>query len=445
MIGKPASPSLKLWSNERLVGTWSTNPGGADTLHYHEDWVSAEDSWPVSLSLPFRPNNAPHEGRHVRAYFENLLPDSEEILKRAACRYTRGSTDSFDLLAQIGCDCAGGLQILPEHMAPAFPKALNGRMLGDDEVAKILRATVSDAVSPAEDQPLVALAGAQEKTALLYLDGKWYLPKYGTATTHILKLPMGLIGNQRLDLSESVENEWLCSLILNAYGLPVARCNPVSFAGIKALAVERFDRQLETTGQLHRLNRLPQEDLCQAHGLAPHKKYESDGGPGIERIMKLLEGSITPAEDKLAFFKAQIVFWMLCAPDGHAKNFSIQFFPGGKYKLAPLYDVLSAHPLLGEGPSKISGYRVKLAMAARSKNAHWKVREIQRKHWMAVAERHDVVSSNGQSPSSIIDGLVASTPEVIRKVRARLPLTFPLALADSVLHGMQSSADRLAR
>ena len=102
---------------------------------------------------------------------------------------------------------------------------------------------------------------------------------------------------------------------------------------------------------------------------------EADGGPGIDAIFQLLEGSMSREHDRRVFFQAQVLFWMLCATDGHAKNFSLFIRPRGRYQLTPLYDVLSACPVLGEGPSEgLAALEAKLAMAVRTKNAHWKMK-----------------------------------------------------------------------
>ena len=140
----------------------------------------------------------------------------------------------------------------------------------------------------------------------------------------------------------------------------------------------------------------------------------------------------------------QAHFWMLCAPDGHAKNFSLFLRPGGAYELTPLYDVLSAYPLLGDGPSQLSPFKVRLAMAARSRNAHWRMHEIQRRHWLAMGERYGVVTPDGRNAQSVLDDLVARTPGVVQIVRARLPQGFPQDLADTILNGLHAAADRLA-
>lgn len=180
------------------------------------------------------------------------------------------------------------------------------------------------------------------------------------------------------------------------------------------------------------------------HGDAPHLKYEADGGPGIDRIMGLLDGSAHREADRLTLFRSQVLFWMLCAPDGHAKNFSLALRPGGAYALTPLYDVMSAYPLLGEGPGKLSPHRIRLAMAVRSKNAHWKMQDIQRRHWLGLGQRYGIVTSDGADAASIVDNLVARTPEVARTVRALLPEGFPQPLADRILQGLRHAADKLA-
>ena len=404
----------------------------------------------LSLSLPFMPGNIAHRGPHVRAWSENLLPDSKDIRERMAHRYRADSTDAFDLLAEADRDCAGALQILPDRTSGTASSGVapggepNDRGPGDHAAAshhhaagagprgRRRRPPYLDRRRPGEDGPPA--------------DGwQWYLPHGATPTTHILKLPLGLIGGMRLDMRHSVENEWLCARILAAYGLPVATCEPLVFEDMKVLAVERFDRAWWVAPQGdRRLVRLPQEDMCQAKGLPPTAKYEADGGPGIDAIFQLLEGSLAREHDRRAFFQGQVLFWMLCATDGHAKNFSLVIRPGVRYQLAPLYDALSAYPVLGERPSKISSHKAKLAMAVRTKNAHWKVKDILRRHWLELGTRHGVVTADGRPAQAVVDDLVARTPEALAQVRAQLPHGFPADVADSILEGVQGAAARLA-
>jgi serine/threonine-protein kinase HipA len=441
--------TLGLWMNGARVGTWRMAPNTPDTLWYDPAWVQSAQGRPLSLSLPFMPGHAAHRSEKVRTYFENLLPDSKEIRERLARRFKTGSIDAFDLLAEIGRDCVGALEILPDDQTSAGTREVNAEPLSDAQVAQTLRNATTPQPGAWGDEDgefRISIAGAQEKTALLLHDGRWCMPRGHTPTTHIFKLPLGLVGGMQLDWRDSVENEWVCALILRAFGLPVAACQPMQFEDVKALVIERFDRKWwmpPEGGQ--RLLRLPQEDMCQALGVGPSAKYEADGGPGMDRILDLLNGSMTREQDCRTFFKAQLLFWMLCATDGHAKNFSLFMRPGGRYQLTPLYDVLSAYPVLGEGPGKMSPHRAKMAMAVRSKNAHWKMREILRRHWVLLGIRHGVLTEGGEPVESLIEDIVARTPAVIAAVRAQLPQGFPEAVADSIFSGVQAAANRLAQ
>jgi serine/threonine-protein kinase HipA len=225
-----------------------------------------------------------YHSESVRAYFENLLPDSKHIRERIARRFNTGSTEAFELLAEIGRDCVGALEILPEGQISAGTSSLQAEPLSEAQVAQILRGATTPSAMGRDvdgDDFRISIAGAQEKTALLLHNGQWCLPRGSTPTTHLFKLPLGLIGGMKLDMRDSVANEWLCALILKEFGLPVAACQPMQFEDVKVLVVERFDRVWWTppSGD-NRLIRLPQEDLCQATGVPPDAKYEADGGPG---------------------------------------------------------------------------------------------------------------------------------------------------------------------
>jgi serine/threonine-protein kinase HipA len=430
--------------NGERVGSWSASPAG-DELRYEASWLASPQARPLSLSLPFRPGNLPHRGNAVRDYFENLLPDSKPIRERLARRFRTATTGAFDLLAEIGRDCVGALQMLPEGQDPGNVKRVQARPLDEAGVARALLATLTPGAFDEQDSNAddfrISMAGAQEKTALLWHEGQWWRPTGTTPTTHILKLPLGLVGNMKLDLRDSIENEWLCAQILQAYGLPVARCHPLSFGEQRALGVERFDRRWAADGSW--LVRLPQEDMCQATGTPAHAKYEADGGPGIDRILDVLNASRRRVQDRETFFRAQLLFWLLCAPDGHAKNFSISLHVGGAFSLTPLYDVVSAYPVLGHGPNQISPHRVRLAMALRCRSAHWRMRDMLRRHWEEVGRRHGVVSEAGQGVDGMIQDVIGRTPAALEAVAARLPAGFPKHVADSILSGIAAAVRRL--
>lgn len=433
--------------NGQRVGAWTLAPNAPDLLQYDPAWLQSEAGRPLSLSLPFLPGNAPHRGQPVRAYFENLLPDSRDIRERLARRFGTGSTSAFDLLAEIGRDCAGALEILPDDQASAGVAPVQAEPLTEAQVAQVLRDTTTPQAAGRgsdDDDFRISIAGAQEKTALLWHGGQWCLPHGSTPTSHILKLPLGLVGGMRLDMRDSVDNEWLCALLLKAFGLPVATCHPLQFEDMKVLGIERFDRHWwPAPDGTPRLLRLPQEDLCQATGVGPEAKYEADGGPGMDRILRVLDGSAARTQDRRHFFQAQLLFWLLCATDGHAKNFSLFLRPGGRYRMTPLYDVLSAYPVLGEGPARISPHRVKMAMALRSKNVHWRMRDIHRRHWLALGTRHGITTEDGRGAEAVIDEIVARTPAVIAEVQGQLPAWFSGRVAASILGGLAAAAQRL--
>lgn len=431
---------LAVWMNAERVGTWTLGTNNAHTFAYEESWVDSPASRPLSLSMPLQPSEVPYRDEVVESFFDNLLPDSRDIRRRIQTRFHTTSTRAFDLLAEIGRDCVGAVQLLPMDTTPTGLDRIDGETLTEADVARLLRGTPAAAFPGLHDYDdfRISLAGAQEKTALLRHDGRWNRPLGATPTTHIFKLPLGRVGNMQADFTTSVENEWLCAQIVAAFGLPVAACEIAVFEDQKALIVERFDRRMAQAGT-HWL-RLPQEDCCQALGVPPAVKYEADGGPGIKSILDLLLGAQDAAADRLRFFKAQLVFWLLCATDGHAKNFSLAIEPQGRYRLTPLYDVLSAYPILGRGTNQLAPERARMAMAVSGQNRHYEWSRILRRHWISTARAYGIAEDVAQA---MIDELVASTPAAIEKVTASLPATFPANVADAVFAGMSTAARKL--
>jgi serine/threonine-protein kinase HipA len=414
-------------------------------LEYDDEWMRSDLGRPLSLSLPFGIDaSTPLRGERVQNYFDNLLPDSEAIRRRMAARFKTHSLEPFDLLAAVGRDCVGAIQLLDDDAPAPRIDVTEGTALNDEDIEELLKRALApgapgQATVDEDDQDdfRISLAGAQEKWALLRHQGRWLRPHGATPTTHILKLPLGLVGNSRVDLSTSVENEWLCLSILRAYGLPVAECEMQSFGKQKALVVARFDRQIDAQKGSWYL-RLPQEDFCQATGRSPLMKYEADGGPGLAELANLLKQSVQPGDDLRTLFAAQILFWMLSAPDGHAKNFSIHLLAQGRYRLTPLYDVMSILPAAGHGPNQFNWHRAKLAMAVSGKNRHYLIKDIQRRHFNAMAQ-----AILGVSAEPLIQDLLARTPAVIEQMYGSLPGGYPARVAEAILEGLRAAAQRL--
>jgi serine/threonine-protein kinase HipA len=439
MAGRPSRKrALDVWMNGELVGQWTFAGGAAHTFTYAASWLDSPNARPLSLSLPLAQGTDAFTGDLVEHYFDNLLPDSLAIRKRIAARFSAGSTHAFDLIEKIGRDCVGAVMLLPAGADAPDVRKTEAQPLSEAEVERLLDDTIAGPVPGAdeEDELRISIAGAQEKTALLW-QGQWCRPHGATPTTHILKLPLGEVGGMRADFSTSVENEWLCSLLAKAFGLEAADSEIQRFGRHKVLVVKRFDRRQMASW----LARLPQEDFCQALGYPSELKYENKGGPGMAAILDKLRGSANAAADRENFLAAQLLFWLLAAPDGHAKNFSIFLEKDGAYRLTPLYDVLSAWPVIDDGPNKFQWKKVSMAMALRASNAHYRIAEMQRRHWNDMARRNAV----GSDFEATIERFIARAPAAIEEVAAQLPADFPASVADPIFEGIRSQVAALER
>jgi serine/threonine-protein kinase HipA len=427
---------LDVFMNGKLVGHWSQSPQG-ESFQYAPSWLDDTHFRPISLSLPALPGNPPLTDK-VESYFDNLLPDSKTIRQRLGGRYGKNPDNAFDLLAETGRDCVGALQILAHGEAPQNLFSIEAKPLTEAEIARHLRriTTSGNRLLDEEDDLRLSIAGAQEKTALLWHEDQWQMPHGATPTTHIFKLPLGLIGNlKNFDMTDSVENEWLCAKLCEGLGLPVAPCEIGQFEDQKVLIVERFDRRLEEDGSW--IIRLPQEDMCQALGYPSHLKYQDKGGPGIEAIMNLLRASEEAETDRLNFFMAQVFFWLIAGIDGHAKNFSIALLPQGQFSMTPLYDVLSAHTIIK--PSGLSYAKAKLAMSVRGKTTHYNLREISYRHWVTMAAKLGLGAIIGDAIAYLLD----QVDEVIENVAAQLPESFPSGTASAIFAGIRQQKERM--
>lgn len=425
MVRRQTHISLNVFLNGRLVGFLRRMSTGAIDFQYDASWLDWESALPISLSLPLRESR--YVGAPVAAVLDNLLPDNEDIRRRLAARVKVEGHDPYSLLSVIGRDCAGALQFLPDGEEPGPVGQISGRPISDDDVARILEDLGRTPLGLTEEGEFrMSIAGAQEKTALLFWNGQWIIPHGSTATTHILKPQIGRRGI--LDFSMSVENEYLCMQFTAALGLPTARTSMMELGGKRVLMVERFDRLWTEDG---RLLRLPQEDCCQALSVPPNLKYEADGGPGIGDILTLLKGSDDPEYDQKMFMKAMIVFWLMGATDSHAKNFSVFLGPGGRFHMTPLYDVMSAQPYFDTG--QITRNKVKLALSV-GKRGHYTVNTIVPRHFIETAEESGMPARTVQA---LLEELLVQTPDAIDIVLKNLPPNFPEEIASSISEGMK--------
>ncbi|WP_305458328.1 type II toxin-antitoxin system HipA family toxin [Photobacterium leiognathi] len=429
---------LTVAMNGILVGSLTKASSGAISFQYDPSWLSRPGARAISLSMPLR-HDAYH-GDIPYNFFDNLLPDNEEIRSRIQSRFQAATKRPFDLLSTIGGDCVGAIQLYPPQHSLQDVRQIQAEPLTESRMAQVLRGYQSDAplgMLDDMDDFRISIAGAQEKTGLLWYQDQWHLPLGSTSTSHILKLPIGILPHKNIDLSDSCENEWLCLKIAAAFGFEVNDANIIYVEEIKALALTRFDRRWSQDGSW--LMRLPQEDMCQALGVAPALKYESDGGPNIASIMQFLLGSRTSTQDREVFFKAQILFWLLAAIDGHGKNFSLFLEPESRYSMTSLYDIISAYPLMDS--NSIPKQKAKMAMALTGTKKYYKWQTIQPRHFLSTAK---AVGFSTQRANELMSEMKNQAPSVIEKVRQQLPNDFPTEISESIFNGVLKQAGRLA-
>jgi len=428
------SMRLSVALNGWLVGTLDRAPNGAVSFAYAPEWLEDEQrAIPVSFSLPLREDR--YSGAEVSAYFDNLLPDNDQIRRKVAEKVGAAGTDAFNLLAKIGRDCVGALQFLPDGAEIPPPGPPQGMPLDDAEIADTIRnlAAAPLGIRPdGEREFRISIAGAQEKTAFLWNDG-WCLPQGATPTTHIFKPQLGELPNG-LDMTRSVENEHFCLTLCRELGLDAAESEILDFEDTRILSIKRFDR-IETEDG--RLLRIPQEDFCQALSVPSTLKYNNEGGPGIEQCLSLLKSSDYPEEDRLAFLKAQIVFWLIAAIDGHAKNFSIFLMRGGRFRVTPLYDVMSAQPDYFLG--KMRRKDLKLAMAI-GNNRHYIVNEIMPRHFFQSAEAAGVQTEQAMA---LLHELEQNAAAGMQRAVQAMPDDFPAAIYEPIQEAVQAKLSEI--
>ncbi len=412
--------------NGRLVGWLRKAASGAIDFRYDERWLAWEHGFPVSLSMPLREDA--YIGDPVVAVFDNLLPDNFDIRDKMAARTQANGSDTFSLLSAVGRDCVGAMQFLPEGEDPGPAGSIDGHTIDDDGISKILANLGTTPLGVGMHEAFrISLAGTQEKTALLYWKNEWRVPHGTTATTHILKPEIGRLGNG-VDLSLSVENEHLCMRLISTLGLPAADTRMETFGEKKTLVVERFDRLWAKDG---RLLRLPQEDCCQALSMPSAKKYESDGGPGLPDLFDLFMGSDEATRDRKMIMKAAVVFWLLAAIDGHAKNFSLFLHPHGGFSLTPFYDVMSIQPNFDAHQLRQRDMKISMAVG---KNRHYVVSEIIPRHYLQTV----AACNMGESVvREIFEELLERGEAAISSVENDLPPGFPESLFMSVTVGFR--------
>jgi serine/threonine-protein kinase HipA len=298
---------------------------------YDGVYLQRQAPTPVSLSMPVRGQREWPQAK-VLPWLDGLLPDSRDVRGRWAERLGVSANNPFALLAEMGRDCPGAVQICEEGEVDDVARAEGGlRELSEADVAERLAALSADANSWTVPGERWSLGGAQAKFALARYDGRWCEATGSTATTHIIKPGVAGFAGQAL-------NEHLCMSAARILGIAVAETSYMEFDGRPAIVVSRYDR----IGKDDTVRRIHQEDLCQALSFPPRKKYETDGGPGAAMISDLLRAHADDSS-RWRFVEAVAFNYLIGASDAHAKNYSV-LLSGNQVRLAPLYDVASSLP-----------------------------------------------------------------------------------------------------
>lgn len=384
--------------NDQVIGNVTQGTSGRLTFDYHEDWIANPSAIPLSLSMPL--TNPHHSDEAIRAYMWGLLPDSEGTLSAWGTRFGVSPRNPFALLAFVGEDLQGAVQMVPPERLDSLKQRegvtrLSTETLGE-RFRELMRQPGSTQFTTAGGQ--FSLAGAQPKKALYLVKGRWYEPRGRTPSTHILKPPIPNLAGQ-------VENEAFCLRLAPELDLPAPPIWIERFDDLPVVVIERYDRvrmdgkrrlPIDATGG--EVRRVHQEDCCQALKVMPQRKYQNEGGPGIKDIMTLLSGSTRPSDDRDRFMRAQAYNFVIGGSDAHGKNYGLLLAARGRFRLAPLYDVISILPYITNRKD------AKLAMSV---DRRYRFDEILPRHWEAQAR------SAGFSPDR--------TLAHIRDIIARLP------------------------
>ena len=434
MPRRRAYDPLNVLVNGRIVGRLEKASSGAIAFKYNDEWLDWEHAFPVSLSMPLREDA--YRGEPVIAVFDNLLPDSELLRRKVAERVGAAGVDAYSMLAAIGHDCVGALQFINADDDFGEIGTIVGELVDEVAIERILKGLAQTPLGLDRDDPFrISVAGAQEKTALLWHNGRWIKPHGATPTSHILKPSIGVLPSG-IDLSNSVENEYYCLKLAAEIGLQVAKADMHVFGSTKTLVVERFDRHWTMDG---RLLRLPQEDFCQALSVPSTRKYQSEGGPSLADILRLLKGSDTAALDQTTIFKAQILFWLIGATDGHAKNFSLFLNPGGGFHLTPIYDVLTVEPSLKARQIEKKQMRLSLSVGS---NRHYKLDEITKRHFVQTGE---AAALPKKQIDDAIESVVSIIDNALDTVENHLPDNFPQSIHEAVTAAVKKRVRKLQK
>lgn len=360
---------LNIFFGNKKAGSLESTENRGVIFIYDEKYLNDKTSVPLSASLPLQREEFPQ--KQCIPFFSGLLPE-EDSRKKIADYLHISETSTLKLLEALGGECAGVISILSEDEDDLFSKETSYKLdsknyepLDDNRLLEFIEKMNTRPLIKADDKLRLSLAGAQEKLALAKINGEWYLPLNGAPSTHILK------PTRTGSLSSLAQNEYICMKLAKSFGLPVPDVDLLNIAGKDVFVVERYDRIKEADS----IQRLHQEDFCQALGIMSTSKYQNDGGPGIADIFNtILKICTVPALESQKFLRYVLFNYVIGNCDCHGKNYSL-IYKNNRIELSPLYDVVST--------IIYSGLTEKLSMKI---GKHYEIQKVTQKDFSLLAE-----------------------------------------------------------
>lgn len=341
------------------VGILTQNAAGKKSFTYDKHAFM-----PISVSMPLR--EEAYGEQSCEAYFGGLLPESETARKLIGKKYGISPHNSFALLRAIGYDCAGAISChaIDDPVVPHRSVPLTGKVITDSELYKHIKELPNQPLFMDVKGLRLSLAGVQDKAAVCLIDNQIALPDHGCPTTHILKPASS-------HFDGIAENEYFIMKIAKRIGLSVPDVELKKIKDVTFLLVKRYDRHIVNNS----IERIHQEDFCQASGIVSSRKYQNEGGPGFIDCFGLLNTTTQPAIDRTQLISAAIFNYLIGNMDAHSKNFSLLHNTISNIRLAPFYDMICTRVY--------QGLTTKMAMKIGSK---YNADDILPRYWKYLSE-----------------------------------------------------------